>query len=403
MRRYSRTLLFAASILLWVSVDALAESPLDSCKEQFINNDIANAPAIADSDESSGDTKQLCYRVDDASFFALEYWNEQLTPRWVAYKLAPENYGTDGCATYTRDKGNCYVQEDTWSEFQACTDGADPFHSDHMLSPPKLSSDPFSNTGHDRGHLAPRQAFSWHVCGTYQTFSLANMSPQVAFLNQNTWQAFEQQELTWAFDSGPMYIVSGTIFSEFPHTHFAVYEEDDILDDDQIYPSNNKMKRIVKKLHDNFVAHPNDHILRPKRDGKPNNIRAEAKELRLPTGYFKVIYRPALDGEPAHAIGFLLPHSFENLDKLVGGYPGMPVKDAFWAFAAKISLIESESGMSFPGIPDELKEVWRDDWFFSRKTSRNIRKSSCGVGSPQGVLVNSTLEERLEACTDQLQ
>ncbi|MGH8252173.1 MAG: DNA/RNA non-specific endonuclease [Steroidobacteraceae bacterium] len=396
-------MLVAAFFLASAPPAAFTDSPLEPCKGQFIDGDLANAPAISESDDAFGDTTLLCYRVNDASFFALEYWREQLTPRWVAYELTPINYGTDGCSTYTRGTGNCYVQEDTWSQFQACEDGSDPFHSDHMLSEPKLSADPFSNTGHDRGHLAPRQAFSWHVCGTYKTFSLANMSPQSAYLNQNTWQALEQQELTWAFDSGPMYIVSGTIFTEFPHTHFAVYEEDNVLDDDQIYASNNKMKQVVKKLHDNFLAHPSDHILHPKRDGKPNNIRAEAKELRLPTGYFKVIYRPAIDGEPAHAIGFLLPHSLENLDKLVEGYHGMPVKHAFWAFASKISLIESESGVSFPGIPDDLKEVWRDDWFFSRKTSRNIRKSSCGVGNPQGVLVNSALEERLQACTDQLQ
>jgi DNA/RNA endonuclease G (NUC1) len=394
--------LLIASFLVFAPYSAHAQSPLDPCASQFINDVLANAPKIGESDESFGDTELLCYRDDDASFFALEYWRKELTPRWVAYKLEPDNYGTDACKTFTRDIANCYAQEDTWDEFGDCTEGADPFHADHMLADPKFGADPFSNTGHDRGHLAPRQAFSWHVCGTYQTFSLANMSPQVAFLNQNIWQNLEQQELTWAFDSGPIYIVSGTIFSEFPHTHFTVYEQDAVLDADRIYPSNNKMKDIVAKLHDNFLGQTAGHILRPKRDAKPASIRAEVKDIRLPTGYFKVIYRPALDGEPAHAIGFLLPHSFENLDMLADDYDGMPTKHAFWAFASKISLIESESGISFPGIADDLKDVWRDDWFFSRKTSRNIRKAPCGRGSAQGVLEDSTRDERIAACTDQL-
>ena len=58
-----------------------------------------------------------------------------------------------------------------------------------MLKDPKLGSNPFSNTGHDRGHIAPRDAFSWHVCGNYQTF-FGNSSglPRPAYI-QNTFGA----------------------------------------------------------------------------------------------------------------------------------------------------------------------------------------------------------------------
>jgi len=109
------------------------------------------------------------------SFFATEYWPEEFAPRWAAYRLSPENYGTDGCNTYTRKKANCYIKEETWVEFLSCTKASDPFHGDHMLDGEKLGPSDFANTGYDRGHIAPRQAFSWHVCGTYQTFSMAKM------------------------------------------------------------------------------------------------------------------------------------------------------------------------------------------------------------------------------------
>lgn len=38
------------------------------------------------------------------SFFAMEYWPDEFSPRWVAYKITPENYGQNGCNTFTRQK-----------------------------------------------------------------------------------------------------------------------------------------------------------------------------------------------------------------------------------------------------------------------------------------------------------
>ena len=67
-----------------------------------------------------------------------------------------------------------------------------------------------------------------------------------------------------------------------------------------------------------------------------------------------------------------------------------------------IELVEQTAGISFPGLPASMKSVWGDDFFFARDTGRNIRGSSCGRGTPQGVLENSTQAERLAACTDLL-
>lgn len=177
-------------LLLFTPHFALAQSVLTDCAEQFIDGDVANAPTLFSSPpgEPFPDNTHLCYRDDGVSFFAVEYWPEEFAPRWAAYKLDPDNYGTDRCNMFTRDVAGCYFQEETFAEFLACDDGDDPFHRDHMLTGDKLGPTDFFNTGHDRGHIAPRQAFSWHICGTYQTFSMANMSPQRAFLNQDLWQ-----------------------------------------------------------------------------------------------------------------------------------------------------------------------------------------------------------------------
>ena len=41
-------------------------------------------------------------------------------------------------------------------------------------------------------------------------------------------------------------------------------------------------------------------------------------------------------------------------------------------------------------------------WFFIHYDSRDTRPKNCGKGSPQGILPNSTKEERIEACTNMM-
>ena len=125
--------------------------------------------------------------------------------------------------------------------------------------------------------------------------------------------------------------------------------------------------------------------------------------MRMPTGYFKVIYRPAVGTEPEHVIGFLLPHSYENLNMLSDSYTNLTRQQAFWAFTSRIDVIERTSGVKFRGIPQSMKSTWGDDWFFDHDKSRSdLRSSSCGTGTPQGILTNSITQHRLNACTDQL-
>jgi DNA/RNA endonuclease G (NUC1) len=390
--------LFAAGLAAQAS-GAWAQSPLAECADQFIGGLVGNAPAIGGAPAGTpfGSNRHLCYRDDDASFFAVEYWPEQFASRWAAYKLDPANYGANGCATYTRDKANCYFSEDTWAEFQSCEEDGDPFHADKMLTGSKLTASDFASTGHDRGHIAPRQSFSWHVCGTYQTFTMANMSAQSVFLNQDIWMYLERQVLTWAVDEGPLYVVTGTIFRTFPQERFDVYTNG-TFDSSQIYPSNNAMLPIVEQHHFNFTTHANGHILKPKRDANPLVVKNKVKQMRLPTGYYKVVFRPATGSEPAHAIGFLLPHTFENLNNIANVDP----EEAFWAFVARIDLIEDSSGTRFPGIPEEMKPVWGDSFFASRRTGRNVRSESCGTGTPRGVVENTTKDQRIAMCTDKL-
>ena len=388
------------ALLVWLSTLANASAnPLVQCAEHFIDGDLAHAPTLFSSlPEAPYDSNiHLCYRVDDTSFFAVEYWPERFAPRWVAYQLSGEPFGPDGCNTYTRAMANCYLQRDEWIEPFDCPSTSDPFHRDHLITSDSLDTNAFVNSGHDRGHIAARQFFSWHVCGAYQSFTMVNMSPQSASLNQGIWADLESQVLTWAVDHGPIHVVSGTLFRFFPHWRFSVYGEG-ALDSDEIYPPGSTLESIATRMRENVDTHPSGHILRPRRAPNPERLDDTGRDVAVPTGYYKVIYRPAIEDEPAQAIGFLLPHSFERLRWLADHYEGLERADAFWAFVSRIDLIEEMSGVRFPGISDEEKAQWRNPWFFERRGSRTIRSSDCGVGTPAGVLENTSSEDRLAAC-----
>jgi hypothetical protein len=125
-------LCFAVLSLTMFFKPAWADS-LQDCSDQFIGGDINNAPTLYDSDPTQpyGNNVHLCFKDDNVSFFALEYWPEEFSPRWAAYRLDPANYGADGCNTFTRAVGNCYIRAPTWQEALDCDN--DNYKSDPFL------------------------------------------------------------------------------------------------------------------------------------------------------------------------------------------------------------------------------------------------------------------------------
>ena len=243
------------ALVLLLGAPSLHASPLSGCAEHFIEGEVANAPTLFDSapTEPFNSNRHLCYHVEGTSFFAMEYWPERFAPRWTTYRLSGERFGPGACNTYTRSMGNCYINDDEWTEPFECERSSDPFHTDHLLEGDALGDRAFVNSGHDRGHIAPRQALSWHVCGAYQTFTMANMSPQNAAFNQGTWGNLEHQVLTWAVDNGPLHVVSGTTCGFFSHWRFSVHR-DGALDPDQIYPRGSTLEDAAEQMSANAEA-----------------------------------------------------------------------------------------------------------------------------------------------------
>ena len=179
---------------------------------------------------------------------------------------------------------------------------------------------------------------------------------------------------------------------------FPALYQDEVLTPSEIYPAGSTLRETAARIRQNYSDFDSGHILRPRRTANPERLHAAVTETVVPTGFFKVIVKPASDGDPLRAIGFLIPHSFESLDQLSDHYPGLSRDEAFWAFAARIDLIEDATGLTFSIPGEQVKSRWRDAWFFERKGSRDIRHNTCGTGQPMGVLLNTSQSDRQAAC-----
>ncbi|MFW2177065.1 DNA/RNA non-specific endonuclease [Moraxella sp. TY5] len=144
--------------------------------------------------------------------FKVMYSGVSKTPIWVAEYLTRQRL------TYAKS----LVREDNFHEETQLPVGARSYLAD------------YSNSGYDRGHLAPNADMS-NKTSQYNSFSLANIAPQNPTNNRQTWVKIENKtrELTNQYASS--YVVTGVAFLDprvkmlnnnvFIPTHFfkAVY------------------------------------------------------------------------------------------------------------------------------------------------------------------------------------
>lgn len=365
-----------AFLPLFLPLFAQAEEGLKNCVEQFPGSAISGAPSTKSTPRGTPAPGNLhiCKRLNKINFFALEYDPQRLTSIWVAYRLE-NRFGVNKCASVPRKQMQCYFSATNVSECLRLVKSKrksvkDPFHVERVfarLGIKRLKSRPYGGTDHDRGHLAPNNAFSWHMCGAYKTFSMANMAPQHKKLNRNSWRLLEESVLYWGTTNGPIYVVTGPVFDTFP------------LNDFKSSPS-------LKKVRDKIL--PSGETLRNDSNRGSNPV------IPKPTGFYKVIYKPPVSEDTGHAIGFLLPHTDEaDLD--------------FTHFVTSIQSIEKVSDLTF-AIPEKLKsDTTQSNYWLSRRPPSNwsVRVSAhdiaerCPSGyNAKGWFARTAPKKRKEIC-----
>lgn len=117
--------------------------------------------------------------------YALAYNNTRGTARWVSWHLSSAWIGT-------APRCDCFVADNTLPStyFKAVTSN-------------------YTNTGFDRGHLAPSADRNLNSTDNAATFLMTNIMPQAPKLNQQTWAYLEDYSRTLVNGGNELYIISG--------------------------------------------------------------------------------------------------------------------------------------------------------------------------------------------------
>ena len=170
-----RSLVFSLTFL--VSASSLAGT---GCPQFFA----AGRPPVVSNAKLQSRTQELCFRA-----YAVLHSGLTRTPLYAAEYLTRKNI--KNAAKLSRK---------------------DSFHAEQTLPASERSElEDYERSGYDRGHMAPNADFSTRKAQV-ESFSLANMVPQVHENNAGVWAGIENSARQLATSDGDVYVLSGPAF-----------------------------------------------------------------------------------------------------------------------------------------------------------------------------------------------
>ena len=158
-------------LLIFVSAFAIAD-----CNEFYFNE---TKPTINQTGQ------EVCFKE-----YAVMYSQQMNAPLYAVQRLTSEQI-----------KGSEAISRD------------DAFHAEKKVGARVRPSD-YASTGYDKGHLVPA-GDEGTIAAQYESFSMANMVPQVPVNNRIVWRGIEKRvhELAGKLDTrAEMYVVTGAVF-----------------------------------------------------------------------------------------------------------------------------------------------------------------------------------------------
>ncbi|MEO0898825.1 MAG: DNA/RNA non-specific endonuclease [Bacteroidota bacterium] len=128
--------------------------------------------------------------VVDHEYFTLSYSEPNEQAEWVAYELSGANLRTFA--------------------FQRRTS----FRKDPKVPTESASSSHYTNSGYDRGHLAPAADMAYSEEAMKRSFYMSNVSPQLPGFNRGIWKELEEQTRDWARGCEHLYVVTGPVLTK---------------------------------------------------------------------------------------------------------------------------------------------------------------------------------------------
>lgn len=149
------------------------------CVDSYVDG---TAPALMN-DKLKSKTQELCF-LD----YAVLHSGVTKTPLWAAEHLTKKGLAKQ-------------VNRD------------DDFHAELSLPRDQRAElEDYSGSGYDRGHLAPAGDMTSDKA-MRESFSLANITPQLPAHNRGLWSSIEKRTRDLATKRGELYVVSGAIFA----------------------------------------------------------------------------------------------------------------------------------------------------------------------------------------------
>lgn len=142
--------------------------------------------------------------------YALGYSERYEQPLWVSYRLTADEVTN----TVVARAGQRFLPD-----LAIATGSA-------------LPSD-YTRSGYDRGHLAPAADFRFDRQTMLESFSMANMSPQLPAFNRGMWKRLEEHVRALAVQRGSLVVVTGPIF--YTNTSVRVIGESRVRVPDAFY------------------------------------------------------------------------------------------------------------------------------------------------------------------------
>lgn len=154
---------------------------------------------------------QPCIRIDDRTLLCSTKMPKEIPHQLLTYRAYYLSYNN---MTLLPNWAG-------WHLTAAHTDGPvgrlNSFHEEDQLSSPRVTLADFKGSGWSRGHMCPAGDNKWDRQAMYDTFTLANVCPQNANLNQGLWNSIEMDCRQWARRFGDIYIVCGPLFLRREH------------------------------------------------------------------------------------------------------------------------------------------------------------------------------------------
>ena len=152
--------------------------------------------------------------------FVVNYNTQRLIPNWVAYELTAE-------------------------EEQGVVPRARGFSMDLSYEGRQAMREDYSNSGWDKGHMAPAADMKWSVAAMNESFYLTNVCPQDNGLNGGGWHALEKRVRGWATQYGKVWVVCG------PYVKDNRYGT---IGDRNVVVPNGFFKAVLRKEGDNYKS-----------------------------------------------------------------------------------------------------------------------------------------------------